>query len=92
LTKEGLEERNPWDYANFSAIHITQLWSSKSEWMSSDVFGGRELHEIALARFAPYIGTDEVYLDYLWGRLFGRGYVIDCTDLTNIKRSEVWRS
>lgn len=91
LTSDGLEKRNPWDYANFSAMHITQLWSSGSVRVPSGIFN-RGFHEIAISRFALYEGTDLAYLDFAWGGLFGRGYKLDCSDLQNITKLELWKS
>ena len=61
LDEGGWRRRDPWMFARFWAVHVVRPWDWQV-WspVPNAVFG--RVHEIALAAFAPYAGTESFYL------------------------------
>jgi len=73
LTKQGLEKRDPWEYARFITANGFRPWSIMFRKPHEAVWG-KKYHEIGLAAFAEIIDEDKVYLEMQWGSGWGRGY------------------
>lgn len=91
LDERGLRQRSVWDYARFYAVQCDRLWCS-SIWPEPNPIFGR-VHEIGWAAFAQYAGTDDYYLEIVWGGLDGEGHrvTIDHSGLLHHGGS-LWRA
>ena len=72
LDRNGLGERSVWEYQRFHVVHCKQPWCGR-------ILAERSLpvstgsHEIWQAAFAQYEDNSGVYLDLIWGGLWGYG-------------------
>jgi hypothetical protein len=76
LSKAGIERRPADEYVRFLTVHYGLHWHSGIfAPMPSGVFNNRPgyTHTIGLAAFAPVEDSELIYLDYIWGGMFGRG-------------------
>lgn len=95
LTKNGIEERNPWEYARFITAKGYLQWPN---WWSRprDKIWGDQVHQIALAAFANIIDHEEIYLELQWGGRWGSGYHMEIDKSANKTiiqpKHHVWRS
>ncbi len=71
LNREGLRRRNIWEYARFYVMHAEQPWCGNTIGVPNGVWGNP--HLIGLASFAEYVDTEDIYLETVWGGLWGRG-------------------
>lgn len=75
LDKDGISERSVWEFQRFKAVHWEQLWCGRIfKEPSLPITTGH--HEIGFAAFAGYEESSDVYFDWFWGRLCGRGWRI----------------
>jgi hypothetical protein len=75
LDKSGLDERSVWEFQRFAVTHGVQPWCGRIlKETSLPISTGP--HEIGLAAFAEYEDSTDVYLDWIWGGLWGRGWRI----------------
>ena len=65
LDERGARPMDVWSYARFHAVHVVQPWCQRANGEHDAVFG--PVHAIGQVGFAPYAGTDDVYLDRAWG-------------------------
>jgi hypothetical protein len=91
LNRRGLEERDPWEYARFVVANWDRPWASIPPCPPVAIWG--YMHEIAMAAFADYPEEDRIYLEYQWGRVWGRGYRMKVNELGALEIEEtLWRS
>lgn len=71
--KDGIPQpRSIWEFIRFIVVHSQQPWNMRRDPVPDAVFSTRR-HEIGLAAFAAFIDSPEIYLDTVWGGLWGRG-------------------
>ena len=75
LDKVGLSERSVWEFQRFLVTHWVQPWCGRI-WKERSLPVSTGAHEIGLAAFARYEDSSDVYLDWIWGGLWGRGWRI----------------
>lgn len=77
LDEWGIRKGDVWAFLRFYTVHIVQPWCARTYRERNQIFG--RVHEIGLAAFASYRGTDNIYLETVWGNLHGRGgrYAVD---------------
>ena len=73
LDKDGISERSVWEYQRFLVVHWEQPWCGRI-WKERSLPISTGTYEIGLAAFAPYEDSSDVYLDWIWGGLWGRGW------------------
>jgi hypothetical protein len=71
LDERGLRKGDVRSFLRFYTVHIVQPWCARAVPEKNQIFG--RVHAIGLAAFASYRGSDEVYLETIWGNLHGRG-------------------
>jgi hypothetical protein len=92
LTTEDFASRDPSAYARFSVVHSGRAWCRRMDGHEPSSAFGR-VHEIASAAFARFVATRDLYLDYIWGNLFGRGYRCRVTENARLQiRRSLWCS
>ncbi|MFL6658690.1 MAG: hypothetical protein ACJ8GW_11495 [Massilia sp.] len=72
----GVHRREAHDFVRFLAIHGDKPWATgMTKPRSTGVFHTRngDGHIIGMASFAPIMGSELVYLEYIWGGRNGRG-------------------
>lgn len=72
LDKQGVQERDPWEYARFITVNSDCPWAAENLKPHMTIWG--TVHQIGLAAFAEVIGTDAIYLETQWGVRWGHGY------------------
>lgn len=95
LSDKGIEKRNVWAYVRFRLIQSGKYWySGILPPEPSPVFGGvRQMYEIGFASFASIEREPLVYLDYIWGGLYGAGSLYRIEHSGSITfDSQVWIS
>ncbi len=82
LTDEGIEERDPYEYARFVLCHQ----------IPGDAIWGSPYHQIGMAAFASSLNNPGlVYLEYQWGNLLGRGFWGDIGSSSNLViKDQTW--
>lgn len=73
LDKNGMGERSVWEFRRFIVVHFEQPWCGRI-WEEPSIPINTKRYEIGMAAFAQYEGGSDVYLDWVWGGLFGRGW------------------
>ena len=93
LTECGFAERDVASYAWFKAIVLDRPWWQGYFAPPKEAIFGRR-HEIALTSFGELEGTDDWYLGFQWGNLFGHGYryFADTNTHALTGRTELWIS
>jgi hypothetical protein len=72
ITSEGVSRDATCSFQRYQVINIDQPWCSKISREKQPAIG-KVHHSIALAAFAQYEGTNEFYLETIWGGTSGRG-------------------
>jgi hypothetical protein len=94
LNHRGLEERNVNEFSRFSAAHLDVPWHVGEFQFTlprSPIFSGHTF-EFGLVMFAKYQNADSYYLQLSWGRLHGRGYVIQLESEKFVITQTLWIS
>jgi hypothetical protein len=95
LTHRGLEERNVNEFSRFSAAHLDVPWhigEFQSPRPSSPIFSTGHTFEFGLVSFAKHQNADSYYLQFRWGKLHGRGYVVQLESEKFVITQELWKS
>ena len=71
------------NFSRFYTVHGLQPWCGRMIREKDTIFG--RVHEIGLAAFAEYRGTNDVYLETIWGNLHGRGGRYTADERGNLK-------
>lgn len=79
LDGAGLREMSPWSYVRMVTVHGGRHWYTGTLCApaSTGGFGGARRYSIGHTAMAPYAGCRAVYIEEVWGGLFGRGYRYD---------------
>ena len=75
LSREGITPRDPWDYLRMMVVQFEQPWCKKM-WKERTTWSANGPHEIGFAGFAEYENSEDIYVEVIWGGLFGRGWRI----------------
>lgn len=73
LTRDGLFERNIWEYRRLQVVHFIQPWCGKM-WGESSNWWAEEKPGIGFASFAHYEDSSDAYFDQVFAGLSGRGW------------------
>lgn len=95
LNHRGLEERNTNEFSRFAAAHIDVPWHSGEFQLPSPrspIFYTGHTFEFGLVSFAKYQKADSYYLQFRWGKLHGRGYVVQLESEKFVITQELWKS
>ena len=80
----------PEAFVRFWLVKVRQTWATGGwTYPDQDNFT-RPRHRIAWVAFAPYAGTDEMYLETEWGSTWARGQRITVFDSHVSIVSDVW--
>jgi hypothetical protein len=94
LNHRGLEEKNVNEFSRFSAAHLDVPWhfgEFQLPFPRSPIFSGHTF-EFGLVSFVKYQNSDSYYLQFRWGKLHGRGYVVQLEVEKFIITREHWKS
>lgn len=93
LDDNGIASKHRLDYIRFLEMQSPHAPSSARSAMG--VFGNRQgqIHAIGLAAFAPIAGSEDVYIEYIWGAKFALGsvYAFDAAGGKLNLLDNVWR-
>jgi hypothetical protein len=87
---EGMErphERGIWTFARFWVMHFERSWDVAGGASPDPRFSAR-LRPIGLAAFAPYADSQDLYLETIWGGLWGWGRRLTLTSDGLIERTQ----
>ncbi len=65
------QERDIWEYLRFWVVHFERPWDPYYLAPGDPRFD--RTYELGLGAFAPYAGSEDWYLETIWGSLWGRG-------------------
>jgi hypothetical protein len=94
LDDHGFQERNVNEFSRFAAAHLDVPWHVGEFQLPSPrspIFSGHTF-EFGLVSFAKYQNSDSFYLQFRWGKLHGRGYVVQLEAEKFIITREHWKS
>ncbi len=66
------QERSIWAFTRFWVMHFERPWD-EAGCASSDPHFSADYYAIGLAAFAPYAGSNDIYLETIWAGLSGFG-------------------
>lgn len=90
LDERGVREPDHWTFRRFWTVQVEQPWSLRKE---PYMRPGTGLHPIALAGFAAYERSSDVYAETVWGGLYGHGYRFPVNEQGLLgEPHELWRS
>jgi hypothetical protein len=92
INQTGISPRNYWEYRRMSAVQFEKLWCKKTDNWERTIWSTRGRHEIGLAGFAEYENSNDIYLETIWGGLFGRGMRITLSDGVEVASKNLWLS
>jgi hypothetical protein len=94
LNHRGLEQRNVNEFSRFAAAHLDMPWHSEGIHGPSPVSPliWASTFEFGLVSFAKYQNSSSHYLQLIWGRLHGRGYVVQLESEKFAITQELWKS
>jgi hypothetical protein len=96
LDDRGMQERNTNEFSRFAAAHIDNPWNAgefpQLPHPRSPLFFSGHTFEFGLVSFAKYQNADSYYLQLVWGKLHGRGYVVQLESEKFIITQELWKS
>jgi hypothetical protein len=64
-------ERNVWEYLRYVVVHFERPWDTYHQAPQDPRFA--RTFPMGMARFAPFGESEDVYLETVWGGLWGRG-------------------
>lgn len=73
LDANGLRRMDTASFVRFWTVQIQQTWVTGFATSPDHADFTRTRHRIGMAAFAPYGGTDEFYLETIWGGLSASG-------------------
>ncbi len=90
LDERGLATHGVWEHHRYVTVHFRRPWTVL--WVETSLPSSHLYNPIGTATIAPYEDSDDWYLDYQWGGLFGRGYRVKVGVSGAIGLSEIWTS
>ena len=89
LGETGLRQMDPWSFLRFWTVQFIRPWAAPHFYVQ-DAAHARPRWRIGCASFAEIIGSDEIYLETVWGSLWGRGQLITIAGHTVQELSMLW--
>ncbi|HEX8033219.1 MAG TPA: hypothetical protein VF510_05195 [Ktedonobacterales bacterium] len=75
LSEDGLRQMNPWSFLRFWTVQGIRPWAAP-DFHVEDVAFARPRWRIGYAAFAEITGSDELYVETVWGGLWARGRLV----------------
>lgn len=79
LNEDGLHPMDPWSFLRFWTTQFVRPWAAPDSYVE-DVAFARPRWRIGYASFAEIAGSDEIYLETVWGSLWGSGRLVTIRD------------
>jgi hypothetical protein len=90
---EWPNERNVWAFTRFRVAHFERPWAAVGVPVSRDPWFNSQYYAIGRAAFAPFVDSQDVYLETNWAGLWGKGRRLTLTPEGLIERSQdLWIS
>ena len=80
LDSQGMRETDPMMFMRFWTVQIQRPWATGGWTVPAQADFTRPRYRIGVVAFAPYHGTDEIYLEVTWGGTWARGQRIAVRD------------
>ncbi|HEV8190109.1 MAG TPA: hypothetical protein VGP82_01270 [Ktedonobacterales bacterium] len=77
LDSDGVRRMEPAAFLRFWTVQIQRPWATGAATFPYQVDFTRPRNRIGVAAFAPFDGTDEIYLEAIWGGLWAPGQRVD---------------
>lgn len=89
LSEDGLRRMNPWSFLRFRTVQFIRPWTAPNVHLDDAAFA-RPRWRIGYAAVAEITGSDEIYLETVWGGLWGRGRLVTIVGNTVQELSMLW--
>jgi len=91
LDELGVHPRCAWEFRRFWVVQFEQPWCTHEFRERGGILGQKQF-PIGFGGFAEYVGSECCYVEFTFGKLYGRGYRLELSGDRVISESGLWIS